>query len=125
MFDFPGSGGEAVGLVRQSDGRFILGGTFLDGMAPSKLAIGKLTANGQVDLSFCSTGWQAYEVDGLVDHGAAVALQDDGRIVMTGTLSSVPTRALVGTDESVPVMTIRPSSCKATAAPWSTKPSTS
>ena len=95
MFDFPGSGGEAVGLVRQSDGRFILGGTFLDGMAPSKLAIGKLTANGQIDLSFCSTGWQAYEVDGLVDHGTAVALQDDGRIVMTGTLSSVPTRAVV------------------------------
>ncbi len=91
-FDFP-DGGDAHAMAVQSDGKILLAGTF--NLSPSDLAITRLTADGTPDNTFGVGGWQHYDIEGQVDHGAGMALQSDGRIVVVGKDFSVPTKGSV------------------------------
>ena len=69
----------AVGIALQPDGRIVAAGTMLSTF--TSFAVARYNADGSVDTSFGIGGWV---VTGSRDVAAAVALQQDGKIVVVG-----------------------------------------
>lgn len=86
-FDYGGVGDDrATGIAIQSDGRIVLVGTCQqDASGAGDLAIARLLSDGSLDTSFTGDGrkWIDFS-DGGDDGGAAVAVQEDGGIVVVG-----------------------------------------
>jgi uncharacterized delta-60 repeat protein len=73
---------QATGIAIQPDGRIVLGG-FIDGGA-ANFAVARMDAGGTLDPSFDGDG-RADTTFGNADFARALALQDDGAIVLAGT----------------------------------------
>ena len=86
-FDYGGAGDDrATGIAIQSDGRIVLVGTCQqDASGAGDLAIARLLSDGSLDTSFTGDGRKWIDFSGGSDDGgAAVAIQDDGSIVVVG-----------------------------------------
>ncbi|UXI70152.1 hypothetical protein [Tahibacter amnicola] len=86
-------GGDAIDLKRitqQSDGKFLVSGTFLaSGGASSQLMVGRYNAGGGVDYTFnLLQGYRAidFQMPGAFDGGAVLAVQN-GRPIVAGSIS--------------------------------------
>ncbi|MCB1202984.1 MAG: delta-60 repeat domain-containing protein [Verrucomicrobiae bacterium] len=79
----PGSGadGRIYTIVMQADGRILVGGVFQSFNGTARNRIARLNGNGSLDSSFDPGSGANDEVD-------AVALQEDGRILVGGAFSS-------------------------------------
>lgn len=88
--DFAGGADDAYAVVVQSDGRIIAGGSSSDGN-DTNFAIARYETNGTLDSSF-STGKVVTDLSAVQpnvnDQINAIALQDDGRIVVAGFTES-------------------------------------
>lgn len=77
-----GDGATANGIVRQTDGKFVVAGaTVVQGMP--KLVITRFTSTGQLDTSFGDSGFIIVEI-GSVASSNAIVLQSDGKIIAGG-----------------------------------------
>jgi uncharacterized delta-60 repeat protein len=75
--------GSAWGMVRQSNGSLVLAGQGTSTSSADKYLVARLTAKGTMDTTFGQGGVAAITV-GAQAMGDAVALQSDGKIVVTG-----------------------------------------
>lgn len=78
-----GTSAVANALALQLDGKIVLAGT-----SDTQCALARLNSNGSIDTSFNGTGTQRFSVGGS-SFISAVALQSDGKIVVTGGSSTV------------------------------------
>lgn len=73
----------AEDMARQADGKIVLTGEFLDGQSNWYFGAYRLTGNGDLDRSFGEGGWVDTKVGGI-DLPHAVAIQRDGKILLSG-----------------------------------------
>jgi uncharacterized delta-60 repeat protein len=76
------------GLALQSDGKLVLVGTF-GGGPDARFAVARLNADGSMDASFGTSGLVTTELTGLGDTAHAVALDANGRILVSGETNAV------------------------------------
>jgi uncharacterized delta-60 repeat protein len=87
-FDFGGDD-EAFGIALQKNGKIVVAGTDL-----THMSVARLQPDGQLDSTFAKSGVATIAV-GPNAGGSAVAVQDDGKIVVAGdTINAVPMLAL-------------------------------
>lgn len=72
-------------LVRQPDGRIVVGGFAANGTDDADFALVRYLPDGSLDTSFGSGGRVLTDFHGLRDHLSALALQPDGKIVAAGS----------------------------------------
>lgn len=79
----PGGNDDAASVALQPDGKMVVAGT-----SNSGFGVMRFNANGAIDSTFGNHGGVATTIrggDGVEDHGRSVALQADGKIVVTGS----------------------------------------
>lgn len=81
-----GTGAEATGMVRQSDGKLVLAGSFASG-GSSFSAVARYDSNGVLDGSFGTNGKAVHDI-GIGGDVKDVLLQPDGKIIAAGTFRS-------------------------------------
>ncbi len=72
-------------IAIQSDGKIVAGGN-----AGADFAIGRYNSDGSPDLSFGQGGKLTYDFFGLEDKIYSVAVQQDGKIIVAGTILTAP-----------------------------------
>ncbi|WP_165252755.1 Ig-like domain-containing protein [Paludisphaera soli] len=82
---FAVGGDRGYGLGVQPDGRILLAGTSFGGNSTSNFAVARWTADGRLDPTFGSGGKVQTDVPGSFDQARGLALQPDGKIVVTGS----------------------------------------
>ena len=75
---------KAIGEAIQSDGKIVLAGYSTDDAASYDIALVRYNPNGSLDKTFSGDGRVITNL-GALDQGFGVAIQPDGRIVVTGT----------------------------------------
>jgi uncharacterized delta-60 repeat protein len=87
-----------VSVARQPDGKFVTTGFVIGTFVNPSGHVSRFNANGTLDTSFSGDGTAFPPLaSGVFGHiPAAVAVQDDGRIVSVVTSSGAPTRIVVG-----------------------------
>lgn len=85
-----GSDAADAGVVVQSDGKIVVGGTTSSaGGATQDLALVRYNADGSLDATFGTNGIAVLDFGGTIETGMSLALQVDGKIVLGGTASGV------------------------------------
>lgn len=73
------------GVVIQPDGRIVVGGYGTDGATFDSFELVRYNSDGSLDATFNGSGVVKTDVGGGgLDEGLAVALQDDGKLILTG-----------------------------------------
>jgi uncharacterized delta-60 repeat protein len=78
-----------AGVVVQSDGKIVVGGTTTGSGTPQDLALVRYNADGSLDTTFGTGGIAVVDLGGTFESGTSLALQVDGKIVLGGTVSGV------------------------------------
>jgi uncharacterized delta-60 repeat protein len=81
--EFAGKDDQAFALARTPDGSLVVAG-FADTGANQDFAIARLAVSGQVDGNFGSVGRVTEDFSGGDDQARAMAIQEDGKIVVSG-----------------------------------------
>ncbi len=76
---------EGHAMVIQPDGKILLAGNYSTN-ADKDFAIIRVNANGSLDTSFGNNGIARFNITNVDDYCNAIALQTDGKILMTGTI---------------------------------------
>ncbi len=82
----------AAGVVIQSDGKIVAAGT-----ADEQFALVRYDSHGTADATFGNAGTVVTPAVGLQDHTGAIALQSDGKIIVTGNFVGSVSSADFGT----------------------------
>ena len=83
--DFANGQDNAMAVAVQADGKMLAAGEVRIPPATSNdVGVARYTASGALDSSFGSGGKMSLDVDGSVDTVRALAVQDDGRILLAG-----------------------------------------
>ncbi len=85
-FNIPGKNSFATSIVIDNDDNIIIGGyalSFLD----ASIVVSRFKANGKIDSSFNNKGWMLLN-NGQSVQAKSIALQVDGKIVLTGVATS-------------------------------------
>lgn len=72
----------ARSIAIQSDGKIVVAGSGTG--SSTDFLVARYLANGTLDTSFGGTGFVLTDLQGNIDNGIAVAIQSDGKILMTG-----------------------------------------
>jgi uncharacterized delta-60 repeat protein len=91
--DFAGSDDVGYGLGLQSDGKIVVSGSTGNG-SNRDFALVRYNTDGSLDTSFGGTGKVVTDIGGNDDWGVRMALQNDGKILMTGHSFTGPRRDL-------------------------------
>ncbi|MEJ7676800.1 MAG: delta-60 repeat domain-containing protein [Segetibacter sp.] len=83
--DFDSDNNYATSVVIQSDGKIVVGG-YIVKSARSYTRLVRYNADGSLDPTFANDGSQSYAINNTYGKGPVVALQNDGKIVMAGTM---------------------------------------
>lgn len=76
-------------VVLQSDGKIVMGGySYKSSESKYNFALLRLSTNGAPDNSFGYNGMVITDFAGFDDHGTALAIQQDGKIVLAGSSSN-------------------------------------
>ncbi len=89
--DFNAGADAATSIVLQPDGKIIVAGYALNGVQ-TDFALARYLENGSLDPSFGINGLQTTAIGLNNSEGLSVALQADGKIVVVGTATLIPTR---------------------------------
>lgn len=79
--------GHAAALTIQADGKIVAAGDFNNG-SNFDFAVGRYNPDGSLDTTFDGDGWAATAIGGGNDKAYGVAVQPDGKIVLTGEASN-------------------------------------
>ena len=79
---------EAWSLALQADGKIVVAGESYDAAGNADIAVVRYLVNGTLDTAFNGTGKCVVPVGAGADYGYGVALQADGKIVVTGYASN-------------------------------------
>lgn len=82
----------AAGMAVQSDGKIVISGTLMDATSTFKFFAARFHPNGAFDTSFNGTGFNATHVGPNNHYAWAMALQNDGKILVGGETNSETTR---------------------------------
>ncbi len=83
--DFSGGSDKARGIALQNDGKIILVGQSFNATTYNDFAVARYNADGSLDTTFNSTGKRTIDLGtNSSDLGYAVAVQNDGKILVTG-----------------------------------------
>ena len=94
---WPDSFGEAYDMAIQPDGRIVLAGAAAQwSTSNNKFTVARLTADGLPDPTFGTDGWRWIDFGAKPAVAEAVALQDDGKIVLAGSVSANPSFPRLG-----------------------------
>jgi uncharacterized delta-60 repeat protein len=75
----------ARGLALQADGKIVVSGyTYSAGFSTAQFALARYNPNGSLDTSFGTAGTVRTQIGTTYDFGAGLAIQPDGKIVVTG-----------------------------------------
>jgi uncharacterized delta-60 repeat protein len=88
--DFGGGEDSAVAVVVQGDGKIVVAGSSRSAGVPSQFALARYNPDGRLDVKFGEEGRVLTAVQGAVAQAAAVALQEDGKIVVGGATDVGP-----------------------------------
>jgi uncharacterized delta-60 repeat protein len=91
---FRGEPSDAESLCVQPDGRIIVAGTVGRSQA-RRMAVARYLPDGKLDEGFGEGGWAIVDTRGRDDRAHAVALQDNGKIVIAGESLDVDTNRAV------------------------------
>ena len=80
----PSTSEKALAMVVQPDGKIILAGYTTNGALLEDFAVVRFNANGALDNTFGTAGKVTTDFDSTADRARAIALQQDGRIVVAG-----------------------------------------
>jgi uncharacterized delta-60 repeat protein len=83
-YDSGNGSDSAVDLLVQSDGRIVVCGSSSNGMDNNILVV-RLNANGTPDITFGTNGLTVYDVGNSHDFGSRLTVQNDGKILVTGS----------------------------------------
>ena len=86
--DVFGSYDEILGLALQSDGKIVASGGATTSNGTGDFVLARLNTNGGLDQSFGSGGKVTTDFQGGDDFGTGIAIQPDGKIVVTGGAST-------------------------------------
>jgi uncharacterized delta-60 repeat protein len=81
--DFNGMNDWAKSIALQPDGRIVVAGSS-EKETDLEFALSRYHSDGTLDTSFSSDGMQMTEISSFDDHGEAVAMQPDGKIIVAG-----------------------------------------
>jgi uncharacterized delta-60 repeat protein len=84
-FGIPLASASAAALAMTSDGRIVLAGSLTDGGGQVDFAVARLNSDGALDTFFDGDGRRIIDFSGGNDFATAVAVQDDGKIVLAGS----------------------------------------
>ena len=83
--DFFGGGDVASAIDLQADGKIVVAGSaYKNATVKDEFALARYNPNGGLDTSFSGDGWVTTDFFGGADYAKAVAVQDDGKIVVAG-----------------------------------------
>ncbi|MFN8532761.1 MAG: delta-60 repeat domain-containing protein [Dehalococcoidia bacterium] len=82
-----GPDGRVHVIVRQGDGKYLIGGTFLNVNGVSRARIARLNSDGSLDTSFNPGGGVTGAFEDAVVH--TIAVQADGKVLIGGTFDTV------------------------------------
>jgi uncharacterized delta-60 repeat protein len=83
--DFGGQSDIATAVVIESDGKIVVAGTSHGTATGDDIALARYTADGKLDTGFGKGGTISTDLGSPADHGNAVAVQSDGKIVVAGS----------------------------------------
>ncbi|WFP52110.1 cadherin domain-containing protein [Methylomonas sp. EFPC3] len=90
--DFSGGSDTARSMVVQADGKIVLAGQAYNSTTYADFAVARYNSNGSLDTSFNGTGKVTIDVGtNSTDQGYGVALQSDGKIVLSGFTNAAGT----------------------------------
>lgn len=82
--DFGASSDYGYAMVLQPDGKIVVAGTANMDLTGSDFALARYNSNGSLDTSFHYDGKVTTDFNSIYDNGYAIALQQDGKIVVAG-----------------------------------------
>ncbi|MBL0141440.1 MAG: hypothetical protein IPP91_05095 [Betaproteobacteria bacterium] len=85
--------GRAVAI--QSDGLIVVAGTVYSSLTESNVAVARYTTAGALDTTFNGTGFRSIPFAAGVDDARALAIQPDGRILVTGSGQNGATKDVI------------------------------
>lgn len=85
--DFGATSDFGYAVVLQPDGKIVVAGTANMGSTGSDFALARYNSNGSLDTSFHSDGRVTTDFNSIYDNGYALALQQDGKIIVAGYTS--------------------------------------
>lgn len=85
--DFGATSDFGYAMVLQPDGKIVVAGTANMGSTGSDFALARYNSNGSLDTSFHYDGKVTTDFNSIYDNGCAMALQQDGKIVVAGYTS--------------------------------------
>lgn len=88
--DFAGGVDRADDIARQSDGKLVIVG-LAQQSGENDFGIARLLSDGSLDTTFDGDGIKAIDISGAGDIASAVALQSDGKIVLSGRTAETGT----------------------------------
>ncbi|MEU6582969.1 hypothetical protein [Nocardia sp. NPDC046763] len=83
--DFGGKADTAKSVVVESDGKIVVAGTSIGTTTGDNIAVARYTSDGKLDPGFGVGGQVSTDLGTAADHGNAVAVQSDGKIVVVGS----------------------------------------
>ncbi|MGW4122502.1 hypothetical protein [Nocardia sp. NPDC004711] len=83
--DFGGRSDIAKSVVVESDGKIVVAGTSSGTTTGDNIAVARYTSDGKLDPGFGVNGQVSSDLGTAADHGNAVAVQSDGKIVVVGS----------------------------------------
>lgn len=81
--DLNGTNDSGVAIALQRDGKLLVGGE-IDGAYGRDVAVARYNSDGSLDTSFSDDGWVSTDLSGD-EEAAAIAIQQDGKILLAGT----------------------------------------
>jgi len=96
LSSFRGEPSNARALRIQPDGRIIVAGTVGSSQAkwPRRMAVARYLPDGRLDEGFGEDGWAVVKIRAGDDRAHAVALQDDGKIVIAGESLDIDSKSV-------------------------------
>nr|WP_269820052.1 hypothetical protein [Azotobacter chroococcum] len=93
VFDIAGDSDDGRSLAVQPDGRILLAGfSFNPGNGTYDFSALRLNADGTLDTGFGSGGKVVFDIAGSYDEGQSLAVQPDGRILISGSSYNLDSR---------------------------------
>lgn len=81
---FPNAPSYVKNVKAQDDGKIVLGGFLINNQNTFEIALARISSDGSIDNSFGTVGMVSFNIGNGNDFGEALAIQDDGKVIIAG-----------------------------------------
>lgn len=81
---FPNAPSYVKNVKVQDDGKIVLGGFLINNQNTFEMALARINSDGSIDNSFGTVGMVSFNIGNGNDFGEALAIQDDGKVIIPG-----------------------------------------